>query len=224
MKVGIISEFISDGADAQVLEAVKKTANIFEKLGAKVKQVSMPLLNYGLMSYIVISSAEAFSTLSRYDGIKYGFSIDSENFLNSFYTKNRSMGFGSEVKRRILSGSVFLSKENFEKYYLKAQKARLAIIECYNKTFEKYDILLSPVSPTPATKLGSSSANPIKRLSGDRYTCCANLAYLPSLSVPFCKDSLGLPIGVLLTAPKFCEDTLFKAGFVIECERVCNRA
>ncbi len=219
LKVGVISDFLSDGADEEIITAVKNAALLLEKLGADVEEVSMPVLKHATASYIVLSSSEAYSTLSRYDGIRYGYSPSEEENLDALYTLTRSRGFGAEVKRRLLSGSVFLSQECFEKYYRKAEKARFAIIQSYAKAFEKYDLLLSPVSPTAAGKLGTSSGNAVERFRSDRYTCCANLAYLPSMSVPFTKTESGLPVGILMTAPKFCEDTLFRASFALECEK-----
>ncbi len=219
LKIGVISDFLSDGADRETINAVKNAALLLEKLGADVEEVSMPVLKHATASYIVLSSSEAYSTLSRYDGIRYGYSPSEEENLDALYTLTRSQGFGAEVKRRLLSGSVFLSQECFEKYYRRAEKARLVIIESYEKAFEKYDILLSPVSPTTSGLLGSSSDNAVERFQSDRYTCCANLAYLPSMSVPFSKTKGSLPISVLLCAPKFCENTLFRASFALECEK-----
>jgi len=219
LRIGVISDFLSDGADTEITNAVKNAAVLFEKLGASVEEVSIPVLKHACSAYLILSSSEAYSTLSRYDGLRFGYSPDIDSSLDWLYTHTRSSGFGSEVKRRLLSGSIFLSQEYFEKYYRTAERVRFAIIESYKRAFEKYDILLSPVSPTTATKLGFASQNAVERFRSDRYTCCANLAYLPSMTVPFTKTSDNLPVGVLMTAQKFCEDTLLRAGFALECEK-----
>lgn len=216
MRVGIISEFLNDGADRRITDTVRRAATTLERLGAYVDEISLPILSHSASCYLVLSSSEAYSTLSRYDGLRYGFSPDGTFSLTDLYIKTRSRGFGDEVKRRLLSGSVFLSNECFEKYYRRAEKVRSLICESYRKAFESYDILISPVTPGFPHKIGEKPESVSERFLSDRYTCCANLAYLPSLSLPFGKADNGFSTSVLLTAKAFGEDTLLRTGYALE--------
>ena len=216
--IGIPKEFFADGIDQEVKSAVLKAAELYESLGAKIEEISMPSLKYALAAYYVISSAEASSNLSRFDGVRYGTRSENYTDMDSLYMNTRSEGFGKEVKRRIMLGTFALSSGYYDAYYKKALQARNIIIQQYSKAFEKCDIILSPVAPTPAYKIGEKTQNPVEMYLGDIYTVPVNIAGLPSLSLPCGKTSSGLPIGMQLIGKRLCEKTLYRAGFSYEAE------
>lgn len=216
--IGLPKEFFADGIDAEVKSAVLKAAELYESLGAKIEEISMPSLKYALAAYYVISSAEASSNLSRFDGVRYGTRSENYTDMDSLYMNTRSEGFGKEVKRRIMLGTFALSSGYYDAYYKKALQARNIIIQQYSKAFEKCDIILSPVAPTPAYKIGEKTQNPVEMYLGDIYTVPVNIAGLPSLSLPCGKTSSGLPIGMQLIGKRLGEKTLYRAGFSYEAE------
>lgn len=196
-RVGIIKEFMADDVDEDVRKATRAYAARLEASGFTVSEVSLPMLKYTLAMYYIIVPAEISSNLARYDGIRYGKRADT-NDLNEIYGKSRDEGFEAENKRRIMIGSYVLSSGYFDAYYLKAQKARTLLIKEFNKAFEDYDLLLGPVSPTPAFKLGENSSDPMKMYLADIMTVGASLAGLPAISVPAGESKDGLPIGIQL--------------------------
>ena len=186
------------------------------KLGATVEEVSLPNMRYALPAYYVISSAEASSNLARFDGVKYGFRAEGCNDIDEIYKATRSEGFGREVKRRIMLGSFVLSAGYYDAYYKKALQIRTLICEDFNRVFERFDVILAPVAPTTAYKLGENSGNPLEMYMGNIYTVPINIAGLPSLSIPCGTDSQGLPIGMQLIGKPFAEPLLYQAAYAFE--------
>ena len=183
----------------------------------------MPSLKYAVPSYLLISSAEAASNLSRFDGIKYGYRTEKYQGLHNMYKKSRSEGFGEEVKRRIMLGSFVLSSGYFDAYYMKALRTKALIKQAFDKAFEQYDVILGPVAPTTALKLGESLSDPIKMYLGDVYTVSVNLAGLPGISLPCGYDSKGLPIGLQLLGKHFDEKSIIRAAYAYEQTREYKR-
>ena len=219
IKIGIPRDYFGEGLDPEVASAVKKAADVLKAAGATVEEFDLSLVNYAIPAYYTIAAAEASSNLERFDGIKYGYRTEDYNGLHNMYKKSRSEGFGAEVKRRIMLGSFVLSSGYYDAYYLKALKVKALIKKAFDDAFAKYDIILGPVAPTTAPKLGESLSDPIKMYLGDIYTISVNLAGLPGISVPCGTDSAGLPIGVQLLADCFNEDKLFRTAYTYESEK-----
>lgn len=218
MKVALPVEFFAEGIDSEVKNAVFAAAKRFEALGASISEVKMPALADALPAYYVISSAEASSNLARFDGVRYGKRAEVYGDIDELYKNTRNEGFGDEVKRRIMLGTFALSSGYYDAYYKKALQARSLIIAEYEKVFEKFDFILSPVAPTPAYKLGSKTGNPIEMYLGDIYTVPVNIAGVPALSLPCGKTEGGLPIGMQLIGKALSEPLLYRAGFAFEKE------
>ena len=176
----------------------------------------MPSLKHALAAYYVISSAEASSNLARFDGVRYGTRSSEYSDMDSLYKNTRSQNFGAEVKRRIMLGTFALSSGYYDAYYKKALRARSIIIDEYAKAFEKCDVILSPVTPTPAYKIGEKTSDPVEMYLGDIYTVPVNIAGLPSLSLPCGKTVSGLPIGMQLIGKALGEKLLYRTGFAFE--------
>ena len=219
LKVGIPADYMGDGLDPEVKEAVLKAAKVLEEKGAVVETFDLGMVEYAIPAYYVIASAEASSNLSRFDGVKYGYRAKEYTGLHGMYKKSRSEGFGPEVKRRIMLGSFVLSSGYYDAYYLKALKTKALIKKAFDEAFSKYDVILGPAAPTTAPRLGESLSDPLKMYLGDIYTISVNLAGLPGLSVPFGTDEKGLPIGVQLIADCFQEKNILRAGFAVEQSR-----
>ena len=175
----------------------------------------MPILNYALPAYYVISSAEASSNLSRFDGVKYGYRAREFETLEELYTRSRTEGFGAEVKRRIMLGSFALSSGYYDAYYKKALQVRTLIARAYDEVFGRFDLMLSPVAPTTAYRAGEKGTS-LEMYMGDIYTVPVNIAGLPALSMPCARDGEGLPVGVQLIGPHFSEQTIYRAGLALE--------
>jgi aspartyl-tRNA(Asn)/glutamyl-tRNA(Gln) amidotransferase subunit A len=197
---------------------VEKAAAWYESQGAEIIDVSLPTLKYALPAYYVISSAEASSNLARFDGVRYGFRAEEYEDLNDLYIKTRSMGFGPEVKRRIMLGTFALSAGYFDAYYKKALQVRTKIMEEFSNIFASCQAVLSPVAPTTAYKIGEKTQNPLEMYLGDIYTVPVSIAGLPALSVPCGADGEGLPIGMQLTGRPFSEPTLYRIAHAYEQE------
>ena len=217
MKIGIPRDYFGEGLDSEVKDAVLQAAEELKKKGAIVEEFDLSLVEYAIPTYYMIAAAEASSNLERFDGIKYGYRTEEYEGLHNMYKKTRSEGFGPEVKRRIMLGSFVLSSGYYDAYYLKALRVKALIKKAFDEAFAKYDVILGPVAPTTAPKLGSSLADPIKMYLGDIYTISVNLAGLPGMSVPIGKDSKGLPIGMQLIGNVFEEKTLIRAAYTYEC-------
>jgi aspartyl-tRNA(Asn)/glutamyl-tRNA(Gln) amidotransferase subunit A len=217
MKIGIPKEYYAtQGVDEDVLSAVKNAINIVESLGGECIDISLPLTDYAVAVYYVIAPSEASSNLARYDGVKYGYRKKDAADLMDMYQQTRSNGFGAEVKRRILLGTFSLSSGYYDAYYGKASQVRSLIRNDFSAAFEKCDAILSPVTPTPAFKLGENIDDPITMYLQDIFTISANLAGIPGMSIPcgFSKD--GLPIGLQLLGNYFSEEALIKVAYNVE--------
>ena len=216
MKIGIPRDYFGDGLDSEVKEAVLAAAKALEAKGAIVEEFDLSLVEYAIPTYYTIAAAEASSNLERFDGIKYGYRTPEYEGLHNMYKKTRSEGFGPEVKRRIMLGSFVLSSGYYDAYYLKALRVKAMIRKAFDDAFSKYDLILGPVAPTTAPKLGESLSDPLKMYLGDIYTISVNLAGLPGISVPCGVDSQGLPIGMQLLADSFEEKKLIQAAYTYE--------
>ena len=219
LKIGVPKEFFGDGLNDEVKTAVLNAVEYYKKLGCEIVDVSLPSLEYAVSAYYLISSAEAASNLSRFDGVKYGYRTKEYEGLHNMYKKTRSEGFGPEVKRRIMLGSFVLSSGYYDAYYLKALRTKALIKKEFDKAFAKYDLILTPASPDTAPKLGASLSDPLKMYLGDIYTISVNLAGLPGMTVPCGMDSKGLPIGMQLIGDCFKEKNIIRAGYAFECTR-----
>jgi len=204
------------GLDAAVAEAVQAAVQKIEQLGAKTISVSLPHTAYAVAAYYVVASAEASSNLARYDGVKYGFRDSGHSELLEMYKSTRSKGFGPEVQRRIIIGTYALSAGYYDAYYGKASQVRTLIQQDFKKAFEHCDVIVSPVAPSPAFKIGEKSHDPLAMYLSDILTLSANLAGIPGMSVPCGFSSEGLPIGLQLLGNHFNEESLFKVGFNFE--------
>ena len=219
MRIGIPRDYLGEGLDEEVKDAILKAAKVLEDKGAIVEEFDLGLVKYAIPAYYVIASAEASSNLSRFDGVKYGLRAKEYEGLHEMYKKSRSEGFGEEVKRRIMLGSFVLSSGYYDAYYLKALRTKALIKKEFDKAFEKYDVILGPAAPSTAPKLGESLSDPLKMYLGDIYTISVNLAGLPGMTVPCGKDSAGLPIGLQLIGDCFQEKKIIRAGYAFEQSR-----
>jgi aspartyl-tRNA(Asn)/glutamyl-tRNA(Gln) amidotransferase subunit A len=197
LKIGIIKEFMTDDVDESVRNTTTQYIERLKAAGHTIEEISLPLLKYALAIYYIVVPAEVSSNLGRYDGIRYGRRAEATS-LSEVYGKSRDEGFMPENKRRILIGSYVLSSGFFDAYYMQAQKARTLLINAFNELFENYDVLIGPVTPTPAFRLGENTEDPVKMYLADVMTVPASLAGLPAISVPAGKNEQGLPIGVQL--------------------------
>lgn len=216
MKIGIPKDYIGEGLDSEVRDAVRKAADVLRQKGAIVEEFDLELVEYAIPAYYVIASAEASSNLSRFDGVKYGYRTEEYEGLHNMYKKTRSEGFGAEVKRRIMLGSFVLSSGYYDAYYLKALRTKALIKKAFDKAFETYDVILGPAAPTTAPKIGESLQDPLKMYLGDIYTISVNLAGLPGISLPCGVDKNGLPIGLQLIGDCFQEKKIIRAAYTFE--------
>jgi len=215
LKIGIPKEYFVEGTDPGVRDFINQAIKKYESLGAFCEEISLPHTEYALPVYYLIAPAEASSNLARYDGVRYGYRDESADDIITMFMRTRSEGFGSEVKRRIMLGTYALSSGYYDAYYLKALKARTLIKQDFDRAFEKYDIILSPTSPTPAFKCGEKADDPMQMYLSDIFTISVNLAGIPGLSMP-CGFSGGLPVGLQLMGKPFGEGTLFQAAYAFE--------
>lgn len=223
LKIGLPRDYFSEGLDPDIKDAVYAAAKKLEEKGAIVEEFDLGMVEYTIPTYYIIAAAEASSNLERFDGVKYGYRTDSYTDLHNMYKKSRSEGFGPEVKRRIMLGSFVLSSGYYDAYYVKALKAKALIKQAYDKAFEKYDIILGPVAPTTALKMGESLSDPIKMYLGDVYTVPVNLAGLPGISLPCGYDRDGMPIGLQMVSNAFNEKTIIRAAYAYEQTREYKR-
>ena len=216
LKIGVPKEFYGEGINPEVKASLEKAIDEYKKMGAEVEEFSLDIANYALATYYIIACAEASSNLGRYDGIRYTYRSPEAKTLKEIYKKSRSEAFGAEVKRRIILGTYVLSSGYYDAYYKKAQQVRTLVMNEFNKAFEKYDIIVTPVSPTTAFKLGERLTNPMEMYLADICTVSVNIAGLPGMSVPCGVDSQGLPIGMQIIGSKFSEETIIKAAYAYE--------
>lgn len=218
VKFGIITETVGDGVDEDVLLAVKQAAAHLESLGASVREVAMPNFSLGLPAYYVLAASEASSNLARYDGVRYGPRAHGEEVM-SMYGNSRAQGFGPEVKRRILMGTYALSAGYYDAFYKKAQQVRTVIQQDFKRALQEVDLLISPVTPTAAYKIGEKVNDPLAMYVGDLMTVNVSLAGLPGLVVPcgLAKGgTCGLPVGLQMIGPAFGEESLLRLGHIFE--------
>jgi aspartyl-tRNA(Asn)/glutamyl-tRNA(Gln) amidotransferase subunit A len=216
LRVGLIQEMISaEGLEPAVRDAVQGAADALGAAGAKVDTVSLPSTQYGIAAYYLIAPAEASSNLARYDGVRYGLRVDGDD-VAQMNAATRDVGFGREVKRRIMLGTYALSAGYYDAYYGQAQRVRTLIIRDFERAYEQFDVLLAPTSPTVAFSAGSKTADPLAMYLCDVCTVPVNLTGHPSMSVPFGTDAAGLPIGVQVIAPALGEPVMFRVARAIE--------
>ncbi len=216
LRVGVVSELTDvDGIDPRVRAAVEQAAAALEAAGASVDRVSVPSCTFGLSAYYLIAPAEASSNLARYDGVRYGLRVDGED-VAEMNARTRDVGFGPEVKRRIMLGTYALSAGYYDAYYGKAQKVRTLIIRDFVAAYERFDVLLSPTAPTEAFAIGEKASDPLAMYLSDVCTIPTNLAGHAAMSVPFGTGAGGLPIGVQVLAPALGEPVMFRAARALE--------
>lgn len=216
LKIGLPKEFFGGGIHPEVKHAVLTAASKLEAQGAQLLDVSMPSIDHALAAYYVISSAEASSNLARFDGVRYGYRSKQFDDIDSLYQRSRSEGFGPEVKRRIMLGTFALSSGYYDAYYKKALQVRSLIMKEFSAVLETCDLILSPVAPTVAYRIGEKTQNSVEMYLGDAYTVPVNIAGVPALSLPCGKDSDGMPIGMQLIGRHFSEPLLYQAGYAFE--------
>ena len=216
IKIGIPKEFYGEGINQSVKETLEKSIEIYKELGAEIEEFSLDIAKYSLASYYIIACAEASSNLGRYDGIRYTYRTKDFKNLKELYKKSRSEGFGPEVKRRIILGTYVLSSGYYDAYYKKAQQVRTLVMKEFEKAFEKYDLILTPTSPTVAFDIGAKSNNPLEMYLSDICTVSVNIAGLPAISIPCGVDNEQMPIGMQLIGNKFEEETVLNAAYTFE--------
>lgn len=220
MKIGLIKEYMQDGLHADVQKTVDQAIAALKSQGAEFVEVSVPMTEFAVPVYYLVAASEASSNLARYDGVKYGYRAEFPNLsavdLEEFYGKTRGEGFGKEVKRRIMLGTYCLSSGYYDAYYNKAGQVRRMIMNQYREAFQKCDVILSPVTTSPAFKIGERVSDPLTMYLNDIFTTSTNLAGLPGMSVPFGMSADGLPIGVQLTGAHFDEQRMLNVGYALE--------
>jgi aspartyl-tRNA(Asn)/glutamyl-tRNA(Gln) amidotransferase subunit A len=242
LRLGVVREHFAEGLDAEVEAAVREALGVYESLGAKVKEISLPHGKYAVATYYIIAPSEASSNLARYDGVHYGYRTDNremlaeleaerkrleeagdrarlddlDNALVRMYRRTRAEGFGPEVKRRIMLGTYALSAGYYDAYYLKALKVRRMIRQDFDRAFEDVDLIAGPVTPSPAFKIGEKADDPLSMYLFDLYTVSTNLAGIGGISIPCGQSSAGLPIGLHLQAPPFEEERLLRGASMFQ--------
>ena len=212
LKIGIPKEYFGKGLDADVEKAVQEAIKKLESMGMQTVEVSLPHTEYAVATYYILACAEASANLSRYDGVKYGFRSKQADNLMDMYTNTREEGFGEEVKRRILLGTFVLSSGYYDAYYLKGQKARTLIKQDFEEAYKQCDLMVSPIAPAPAFKLGEKLDDPLQMYLSDIFTISANLAGIPAMSIPCGQSQGNLPIGLQLMGKHFDEATLLNVA------------
>src|SRR5437867_750358 len=218
LKIGVAKEYLGEGLDPEVRNAVEDAIQKLEKLGCKIVEISLPHTKYAIPTYYIIATAEASSNLARFDGVRYGYRARDARTLSEMYRRTRDQGFGVEVKRRIMLGTYALSSGYYDAYYLKAQKVRTLIARDFLDAFKEVDVILAPTSPVPAFKLGERLDDPLQMYLADIYTVNASLAGIPGISVP-CGKTRGdprLPVGMQILARHFDEPRLLRVAHAFE--------
>jgi len=216
LTIGLPKEYFIDGLDADVQQAMEQAIAVYRQLGAEFVEVSLPHTNYAVATYYLIATAEASSNLARYEGVRFGHRAKDTAGLIDLMMQSRSEGFGAEVKRRIMLGTYALSSGYYDAYYIKAQKVRTLIQQDFSEAFRSVDLLLTPVAPTPAFRIGEKTADPLQMYLSDIFTIPVNLAGICGISVPAGISSNGLPIGLQLLGRPFGEKTILRAAFDFE--------
>lgn len=218
IKIGIPKEYFGPGLSPDVEKSVRNAIKVLSGLGAETVEISLPHTEYAVAAYYIIAPAEASSNLARYDGVKYGYRDDKAKELLEMYEKTRSRGFGTEVKRRIMLGTYALSSGYYDAYYKKASQVRTLIAEDFKKGFDRCDVMLTPVAPTPPFKIGEKVNDPLQMYLSDIFTIPANLAGLPAISVPCGFSTEGLPVGIQLLGNHFAEEKILQVAYNFESE------
>jgi aspartyl-tRNA(Asn)/glutamyl-tRNA(Gln) amidotransferase subunit A len=216
LRVGVPAEYFGEGLDPEVRAAVESAIEHLRQAGCTVHPVALPHTRYAIPTYYLVATAEASANLARFDGVRYGFRAKDANTLTAMYRRSRDIGFGAEVKRRILLGTYALSAGYYDAYYKKAQQVRTLLTRDFLAAFEQVDVLVTPTAPTPAFKLGEKTDDPLSMYLADIYTVTANLAGICGISVPCGKSSHGLPIGAQILGKHFDEATVLRAALAIE--------
>ncbi len=211
VRIGLVKEFLDKGLDPECERCVREALAVFERLGASLREVSLPSIPLSVPAYYVVAPAECSSNLARYDGVRFGHRCADARDLEDLYKRSRCEGFGAEVKRRIMTGTYVLSAGYYDAYYLKAQRVRRLIAGDFERAFGEVDLLMGPTTPTAAFALGAKTADPITMYLNDIYTISANLAGVPAMSVP-CGFAAGLPVGLQIIGPHFAEQRLLHAA------------
>ena len=222
LRIGLLKEFFEKGLDAEVEKRIRDALAVYQKLGAQIREVSLPSLPLSVPTYYVVAPAECSSNLARFDGVRFGHRCENPKDLNDLYRRSRGEGFGAEVKRRIMTGTYVLSAGYYDAYYIQAQKARALINRDFERAFGEVDVLMGPTTPTPAFALGSKTSDPITMYLNDIYTIGANLAGLPALSIP-CGFVGKLPVGLQLVGPHFGEEKILGAAHAYQKETDWHR-
>jgi len=218
LRVGIVREWFGVGLDGEVEASIRAAIEIYRKLGATIKEVSLPHSKYGIAAYYLVATSEASSNLARYDGVHYGHRANEFDDMIDMYSRSRAEGFGTEVKRRIMLGTYALSAGYYDAYYVKALKVRRLIRQDFDRAFEEVDVVVGPTAPTAAFKIGEKTEDPLSMWLSDIYTITANLAGIGGISVPCGLTKSGLPIGLQILAAPFEEERLLRAARMFERE------
>jgi aspartyl-tRNA(Asn)/glutamyl-tRNA(Gln) amidotransferase subunit A len=216
LRIGVPAEYFGEGLDSEIRHAIDAAIDGLKMVGCVVKPVSLPHTKYAIPTYYVIATAEASSNLSRFDGVRFGLRAEEANTLSAMFRKTRDQGFGAEVKRRILLGTYALSAGYYDAYYRKAQQVRTLLTRDFMAAFADVDVLVAPVTPTPAFKLGEKIDDPVQMYLGDIYSVAASLAGICGVSVPSGQTKEGLPIGVQIMAKHFDEATMLRVAHAVE--------
>jgi aspartyl-tRNA(Asn)/glutamyl-tRNA(Gln) amidotransferase subunit A len=223
LKIGLLKEFFEGGLEETTARLIREALQVYERLGAKLVEVSLPNLPLSVPTYYVVAPAECSSNLSRFDGVRFGYRCENPKDLLDMYKRSRGEGFGAEVKRRIMTGTYVLSAGYYDAYYLRAQKVRRLIADDFARAFKEVDVLMGPTSPTPAFDIGAKVDDPITMYLNDIYTIGANLAGLPAVSIP-CGTVDGLPVGLQIIGPHFAEARLLNVAHGYQKETPWHRA
>jgi aspartyl-tRNA(Asn)/glutamyl-tRNA(Gln) amidotransferase subunit A len=215
-RIGVPRALLGEGVDADVRARVEEAIGAYRELGAEIVDVELPHAKYSIAVYYIIATAEASSNLARYDGVRYGFRTEDPEDLRDMYRRTREEGFGVEVKRRIMLGTYVLSSGYYDAYYLKAQRVRTLIQRDFLEAFDRCDAVLTPTTPTPAFRIGEKTNDPLAMYLSDIYTCMANLAGIPGVSVPCGLSSAGLPVGFQLMGRHWGESTILSLAHAYE--------
>jgi aspartyl-tRNA(Asn)/glutamyl-tRNA(Gln) amidotransferase subunit A len=216
MKVGVAKEYLAEGLDAEVRNAIEAAIQKLAKLGCEIVEVSLPHTKYAIPAYYLVATAEASSNLARFDGVRYGFRANDVRSLSDMYRRTRDHGFGAEVKRRIMLGTYALSAGYYDAYYLKAQRVRTLLTRDFEDAFKKVDAIVGPTCPTAAFKLGEKVDDPLAMYLADIYTVTANLAGIPGISIPVGVTKEKLPIGMQVFGKHFAESTILRVANAYE--------
>lgn len=216
MKLGVPAEYFGDGLDPEVRTAIETGIGKLRAAGAEIRNISLPHTRYAIPTYYVIATAEASSNLARFDGVRYGFRAPNSDTLAAMYRRTRDLGFGAEVKRRILLGTYVLSHGYYDAYYRKAQQVRRLLTDDFLRAFKEVDAIVTPTAPTPAFRIGEKSDDPVAMYLADIYTVTASLAGICGVSVPCGKSREGLPIGMQILGRHFDESNVFRVGQALE--------